>query len=277
MLARAAIQTKVACCRPLTIPSKYEVAKPKQKYKLLEAIEIIKEKVDVANAAYELDINLNIDPRMEGHELKGVFDLPHGAGNKAITVVALTTDEDLAISALQVGARFAGDLGDALTHHVIKHSDIHRVVCTTEMENIVRKPPRRGAASRLVRILKNLKMTPCLEDRTLVEPEEFVEVVKHHANGTYRRFVASKQGCVATSLGRVELHTPEQIVENMNAVLRHLYAIQPEDFGTGPIAKNKNAGKYILGIHMGNPQSGSFPLYLPDVLSEVDDISLYLG
>jgi len=176
-----------------------------------------------------------------------------------------------------VGAKFAGDLGDALTHEVIKPKYFQRVVCTTEMEDICCRTKRGSAKSRLVKTLKNLKMTPCVEDRTLVEPEEFVEVVRNHANGTFRKFLSGTNGCISTQIGRVDEHTPEQIIDNLNAVLQHLYAIQPEDFGTGPRSKNKNTGKYILGIHLGNPIAGNQPLYLPDVLSEVDDISLYLG
>jgi hypothetical protein len=72
-------------------------------------------------------------------------------------------------------------------------------------------------------------------------------------------------------------HTSEQIVENLNAVLRHLYAIQPPDFGTGKRGKKKNVGKYVLGIHLGDSRTGALPLHLPDALKEVDDVSLYLG
>jgi ribosomal protein L1 len=206
---------------------------------------------------------------MAGHHLRGVFELPHGSGKKAI-VAALTTNETLAVSALQAGAKYAGDIGDSIGRRVIEPPMFKRVVVTTEMEDACCKK-----GNPLSGLLKKHKMIPCEQDRTIVEPDEFVEVVKKHVNGTYVKFSTSSCGNIAVTVGKVDIHTSKQLAENLDSILRHLYAVQPKDFGTGPRGKRKYDGKYVIDVHLNVVGAGSYPLDLVELLCEVDKTGRY--
>ena len=236
-----------------------------------DVVNRIKEQVQAPNTSYEVNINLNIDPRIEGHRLRGVFDLPHGSGKKAI-VAALTSDENLTVSALQAGAKFAGDIGDAIARKKIQPPMFKRLIATTEMEDACCKK-----GNPLTRMLKKNNMTPCVEDRTLVGPEDFAEVVRKYVNGQYVKFTASNCGNVGITIGKADIHTSKQVAENLHSVLRTLYDIQPSDFGMGPRRQKKYHGKYVNDVHLTAKGVGSHPLDLVELLRTIDDTGRYKG
>jgi ribosomal protein L1 len=235
-----------------------------------EAAEIMSQQTDTLgfeNLAYGCNINLNLEAlsKRPSHKLRGVFDLPHGTGRK-VPVLALHNgeDQDLTVSCLLVGASFAGNLCDALTSSKILPLDYSVLVATTDMRE---ETNRRG--KRLARLLKRSNLTPNEEMKTLVEKEDLVETVKKYANGNYARFKAAQDGNVPCCLGKLAVHTPEQIKENLYEVLRHLFAIQPSDFGTGRFAQKKNRKKYVLGMHIHAKGIGSYPLDMAKVLTDL--------
>lgn len=243
----------------------------KQKYTIEQAVELINQRKYTPNCSYEVNINLNIEPLgNKTHKLRGVFDMPHPSGGRKTDILALTTNTDLAISALQRGAKYAGDLGDSVTHGVIHLEQFQRVIATNEMRTVACLKH-----SKLARKLKRNKMQPCVEDKTLVNECDFLESIEKYANNKYAKFVATEKGLIITTLGKVETHSAQQVAENLDYVLKHLYSLQPEDFGQTKYSKKKNLGKYVIGIHLTVSQVGSLPLNLEKVLGSVDDTSLY--
>jgi large subunit ribosomal protein L1 len=239
----------------------------KPHYSPKHALEMMKEKAGgKADLAYEVNINLNIDPKLPGHDLRGVFLLPHGSG-KWSNVAALTSDPDLTISALAVGAKCAGDIAPMLVNGHVPLDCIHRVVITPEFrEACCRK------SNRLAKQLKMRKLTPNKTTRTVVDPEDFVDAVFKHASGKYFKFKPTTDGIITVNVGRVGIQTVDQAIENLQEVLRHLYAMQPRDFGTGPRAKRRNKHKYVLGIHVGVNSVGTVPLDLRKTLGDYQDV-----
>jgi ribosomal protein L1 len=177
----------------------------KPHYSIAEACDLIlqQEGHDFYKLSYEVNVNLNVDPRLgEDQIIKGVFELPHPSNKKNFRVIALTTDPDLALLALQAGALYAGDLGDLLTEEFLCRNRIKMVVATQELENaVVRKSKQKS--TKLSRILKRLHLTPAPEFRTLVAPEAFIENVRRFVLGTYTRFQNDLHGNVTVALGKV--------------------------------------------------------------------------
>jgi ribosomal protein L1 len=235
-----------------------------------EAAELMSQQTDALgfeSLAYGCNINLNLEAlsKRPSHKLRGVFDLPHGTG-RTVPVLALHNGEDydLTVACLMAGASFAGNLCDAITSNKILPVDYTVLIATTDMRE---ETNRRGV--RLAKLLKRHNLTPSEEMKTLVEPENLVEAVKKYANGNYARFKAAQDGNVPCCLGKLSVHTPEQIKENLYEVLRHLFAIQPSDFGTGRFAHRKNRNKYVLGMHIHAKGIGSYPLDMAKVLTDL--------
>lgn len=250
---------------------------PQKKYGVKEAFDIIAQEADntFSPSTYVAQFNLNIDPIIKEHRLKGVLDLPHGNGKK-LEVAALTSHQDLAISALQVGAKYAGDFSkDLKDQKIVPDVDFKVLIVTTEMGDLC---VRRKQLDKhfLSKMLQKSKLTPTVKDFTLVEPANFVETVQKFANGTYARFKAAAQhGAITIPLGRVGVQTPEQVAENFEYTLKYLYSIKPESFGTGKRRKKKNIGKYVLGIQVHAKGADSLALDLTQVLGSVDNVELY--
>lgn len=205
---------------------------------------------------FTVSINLNLDPRIKGQKLKGVFDLPHGTGKKC-PVVALTFDPDLAEAALGAGAAYAGDVAKRILDNEIFWPDrFERLIATKDLENVVvfKQSP-------LARRLKRYKIVPCIEDKTLVEPEDLVVSVQKYTTGSFVPYVNDLHGNVTTRLGKVESEN-RVIIENFVQVLTNLFDTQVPVFGTGPRGKKRNIGKYVLGIHLTASKTEALPLDL---------------
>lgn len=177
----------------------------KPHYSIAEACDLIlqQEGHDFYKLSYEVNVNLNVDPRLGGDQIiKGVFELPHPTNKKNFRVIALTTDPDLALLALQAGALYAGDLGDLLTEEFLCTNRIKMVIATQELENaVVRKSKRK--CTKLSKVLRRLHLTPEPEFCTLVPPEAFIESVRRFVLGTYTRFQNDLHGNIAIALGKV--------------------------------------------------------------------------
>jgi large subunit ribosomal protein L1 len=236
-------------------------AKNKEKYSLENAIDILREKAALfehENASFSVNINLNLDPRIKGQKMRGVVDLPHGSG-KSYACVALTLDPELTEAALSAGAIYAGDIEPRILSNEIQWPKFQRLIATNDLEqNVVSK------GEKLARKLKKHKITPCVEDKTLVAPEDFVDVVRKHANGGFIMYQTDTHGNVATTIGKANFENCK-LVENFNHLLRHLFDTQSVVFGTGPRAKKKNVGKYVLGIHLTASKTSALPLDLTTI------------
>jgi ribosomal protein L1 len=234
-------------------------------YPIEAAIETLKQQcVGHDTAMLTVSVNLNLDPRIKGQKLKGVFEHPHSTG-KTCSVVAYTLDDGLAQQAVEAGAAFAGDLHDRIMSNEIQwpmHFD--RLIATHDLDTIVL--PRKilkerirqnklyhvelpESASRLAARLKRHDIVPCPEDKTLVDPVDLIRAVRGYTNGCNVPYITDLHGNVTTRIGKVVMDTTK-LVENFHSVLQHLLDTQPAVFGTGPRAKKSNVGKYVQSMHI---------------------------
>jgi ribosomal protein L1 len=243
------------------------------KYTALEAIEILREKTDHANASYILDVRLNIDPaNIQQHRLIGCFDLPHGSG-KRLKIVAFTSKKNLKEEASRAGAFLAGfdDIKRQISRcELVYRKDFHMFVASKETINTCRN------TKFLRSFLEENNLMPEKACRTLLEPNDFVQTVSAFATGKCSKFVVSKEGNMMTTIGRVDIHFPNQVLENVLYVVRTLFEMQPTDFGKGPRCKASDEGRYVLNIRMGGTvNAGGFrPLEL-DIESVLQDTANY--
>jgi ribosomal protein L1 len=254
-------------CLAIRLVGNHVIHRPN--YTALEAIEILREKTDHSNASYILDVRLNIDPtNVPNHQLIGCFDLPHGSGRKS-KIIAFTSKKKLQEEASRAGAFLVGheDIKRQISRcELIYRKDFHMLVASKEMMNTCR------TTKFLRSFLEEYNLMPQKECRTLVEPNDFAKTVSAFARGKYCKFVASKEGNIMSTVGRVDDHFPNQVLENILYVVRTLFEIQPTDFGNGPRCKASNEGRYVLNLRMGGTvNAGGFkPLEL-DVESVLQD------
>lgn len=234
--------------------------KKKEKYTLENAIDILRERAHKVHecASFSVTINLNLDPRIKNQKLLGVVDMPHGSG-KRCPCVALTLDPELGEAALRAGALYAGDIEQRILKNEIQWPKFQRLIATDDLAHVAAE---KGA--RLAKKLKKHKILPCVDDKTLVPPEDFVEVVRKYANGNLVRYQTSAHGNVSTMIGKSAFEN-DKVVENFDHLLRHLFATQPSVFGTGPRGKKKNIGKYVLGIHITASKTAALSLDLTTI------------
>jgi ribosomal protein L1 len=205
-----------------------------------------------------MHVLMNLDYRVKEHRMSGVFELPHPTG-KLRSVAVATSDLELAEAALNAGANHAGDVEPRILRNELKYPQGFDVlIATTDMAHTV------TGRSAFARRLNRYGIVPCVEFKTICEPEDLCVVVRKYAYGFINQYKTDTHGNVSTSIGRFSLQ-PSQIVENFHIVLRHLFDTQLTQFGNGPDAKKKNIGKYILGIHIVASQGDSFKLDLDSI------------
>ena len=181
--------------------------------------------------------------------------MPYTTG-KMQPVAAATLDLDLAEEALKAGANHAGDLTSRILSNEIQWpKQFQVIISTSELAHEM------TGKTKLGRKLKRHKITPSIELKTIVEPEQFCESVRKYAHGFYIPYKSDMHGNISTKLARFS-ESDEIIIANFHYVLRHLYDTQLTQFGNGPDAKKKNIGKYILKIHVVASQGDAFNLNL---------------
>jgi ribosomal protein L1 len=252
------------------------------RYTAEEAIRRIRGKIEnphYLNSSYVLTTNLNLTPPkpcdrfgktgIRGHKLRGVFDLPYSTGRK-LRVAALTVDDALTDAAIEAGALYAGEFSLQVKSGKIKLSNVQRLVATDDMQGMCRNPK-----FTLAKKLQQHNLRPSFIDRTLVDPNDFVEAVRKHAHGHFVKFSISRQGQISVPIGKILDAKVEEISENLQAVLRQVYAIQPKHFEAGRQIKEENKGKYVLDLHLSaNGVPGSLCLNLSQTLRSIDDSGL---
>jgi ribosomal protein L1 len=233
--------------------------RPKIKYTVDSSVELLKEQcASNPSSMVTMHVLMNLDYRVKAQRISGVFDLPHPTG-KLRSVAVSTLDLELAEAALNAGANHAGDVEPRILQNQIQFQrNFDVLVVTPDMAHSV------TGRSTFAKRLKRYGIVPCVEFKTICEPEEVCEVVRKYAYGFFNQYKNDAHGNVSTSIGRFSLQ-PSQIVDNFHQVLRHLFDTQLTQFGNGPDAKKKNIGKYILGIHMVASQGDSFNLDLDSI------------
>lgn len=224
---------------------------------------------------FVVDIVLNLDPKMEGQELKGVLELPHGTGIPK-KVAVLTRSQDLMQAAMEAGAARVDSEHSVLNRKLEKPKkrvgrrdlDMEVVIATTDFEKEVTKGT--GLAVRL----KRHKIIPCREHKTLVEENELIESVKKYSSGKFLAYTSNRHGHLSIAVGHVDTHEPWQLAENVDYVLKRAFAQMPYDFGlTGKNKSKKHKrGKYLLKVFFGIGSVSMRELDLAKIVPEKDEL-----
>jgi ribosomal protein L1 len=204
---------------------------------------------------------LNINPKIPGQKIKGMLELPHSLQNPVKVCVLCPRYWKKAVK--EAGALRAGEIADKLCIATIDPTKKFRFVSTTKLW-------KKYGPHGLARIMSRNRKIPTYEDFTLVDDENnLVDVVKKHVMNKYTRINNSmSKGYIWVLVGPEDMES-QKIVENLYSVLRHLDAVKPNDFGTGPKAKEKNRGKYFLKLQLGLTEMGTFDLDMKHIMKEL--------
>lgn len=184
-----------------------------QVYSLSQACALLKEiSFTKFDATVELHVNLGVDPRKANQMIRGVVTLPNGTG-KVVRVLALCTP-DKEEEAKAAGADYAG-LDEYIEKIKAGWTDIDVIVCT---------PSVMAKVGALGKILGPRGLMP--NPKTGTVTMDIASAVKDVKAGKID-FKVDKTGIVHCAVGKVSF-TPEQIYENVKAVLSAIAKLKPQ-------------------------------------------------
>ena len=175
----------------------------------------------------ELYAHLTVDPRKSDQMVRGTLQLPHGSG-KTVRVIVFTENPEEAISA---GADKAG-LDDLIDEVSKGWLDFDVAISTTSAMKNVRK---------VARVLGPRGLMPNPKSGTVTD--DIVEGLRLVKAGRVE-FKMDKTANVAVVVGKRSF-TPEQIVENTEAVIHALTEARPKSA----------SGKFIKSLALSSTMS----------------------
>ncbi|CAL57372.1 Ribosomal protein L1, 2-layer alpha/beta-sandwich [Ostreococcus tauri] len=174
----------------------------------------------------ELAVHLGVDPKRSDMIVRGAVRLPNGTG-KTVRVAAFAEGES-AEAARAAGASVVGgaELVDAIKEGGSGAIDFDKAVATPGMMSKLKE---------VARVLGPRGLMPNPKVGTVTT--EIAEAVREQLGGRVE-FRAEKNAIVHTMVGKVNFED-EQLVENISAVYRELWALRPKGKGA------PNASKYV--------------------------------
>lgn len=200
---------------------------------------------DRMDETIELALNLNLDPKKPGQALRGSVLLPNGSGKK-ISCIVFTSDPALQDAALQAGALHAGgtELLDRIAQGEIP-INFQRSLATTEMMTPLSKS--------IARILGPRGLMPNAKTGTLVSPADLPSVLETQLAGKEVPYRTDREGIIHTIVGKGSFGT-EKLLENIEAVMKKLFAVKPEFYGKDRKKKVGKGAKYLLRASISSTQ-----------------------
>ncbi len=181
-----------------------------KRYSLEQAVDLAKKTSHVKfDAAVELHVNLNVDPRQADQNVRDSLVLPAGTG-KTVRVAVLSDD---AAAAKSAGADKAG-VDDLLADLEREKMDFDVLIATPNLM------PRLGKYARLLGprgLMPNPKSGTVTTDVNKAVAEAKAGRVEYRVDSS---------GIVHLSVGRVSF-TDEQLIQNLQALLGNLRANRP--------------------------------------------------
>ncbi len=215
-------------------------------YPLDEAVKLVRE---LASAKFpetvDAAIRLGVDPRKADQMIRGSTILPHGTGKKIkVLVFARTPEEEK--EAKEAGADYVGfeDLIEKIKSGWI---DFDAVVATPDVMPQVAK---------LGKILGPKGLMPSPKTGTVTK--DVGRVVRELKRGRVE-FRVDKTGNIHVPIGKVTFE-PEQIKENLLALVQELLNLKPQSF----------KGTYIKAIHISPTMGPSVQIDVNDVLRTLE-------
>lgn len=199
----------------LTKNQKAVVAKydPSKLYEISEACGLLKDITFTKfDASVELAVNLGVDPRKANQMVRGVVTLPNGTGKVTRVLVLCTPDKEN--EAKEAGADYVG-LDDYIEKIKGGWTDVDVIICT---------PSVMAKVGPIGRILGPRGLMP--NPKTGTVTMDIASAVKDVKAGKID-FKVDKTGIVHCAVGKVSF-TPEQIYENVKAVLSAIAKLKPQ-------------------------------------------------
>jgi len=211
----------------------------------------------------EICLNLNVDPRQPGQNLRGSVLLPHGTGKKdAGTFVVFTADSSVADHLresvggnVEVGGE---ELADRLFDGELAVTSIDRAIASQDMMAYLSR--------KVARLLGPRGLMPNAKVGTLVSSPDKLEPLlkKLDSSLPYR---TDKEGIINLGIGKANLGQ-SKLMDNLEAVLEALDEAKPDSYGKskkkgkkkGKTKGGGKGGKYILSAYFSATQGGSVKL-----------------
>mmetsp|Transcript_20727 Transcript_20727/g.31188 ORF Transcript_20727/g.31188 Transcript_20727/m.31188 type:complete len:311 (-) Transcript_20727:174-1106(-) len=201
----------------------------------------------------ELALNLNLDPRKPGQNLRGSVLLPNGTGkSRTKKILVFTTSSEvgdslraLGISDLEVGE---ADLLERIVDGDLPVTTIERIIASQDMMGQIQKKAARLLGPR--GLMPNSKMG------TLVPSPDELEPLLNELEKS-RPYRTDKEGIVHVAIGKGSMGE-QKLMENLGAVIKEIYESKPESYGKskkGSKSKASSKGQYVLRAHLGATQS----------------------
>lgn len=192
------------------VVAKYDSSKL---YEISEACGLLKDITFTKfDASVELAVNLGVDPRKANQMVRGVVTLPNGTGKVTRVLVLCTPDKEN--EAKEAGADYVG-LDEYIEKIKGGWTDVDVIICT---------PSVMAKVGPIGRILGPRGLMP--NPKTGTVTMDIASAVKDVKAGKID-FKVDKTGIVHCAVGKVSF-TPEQIYENVKAVLSAIAKLKPQ-------------------------------------------------
>jgi large subunit ribosomal protein L1 len=161
----------------------------------------------------EVHVRTNLDPRKADQQLRGTVLLPHGTG-KQVRILVFAEGEDARL-AQEAGADYVG--GEDLAKQIEGG--------WMEFDVAMATPPMMRVVGRLGRVLGPRGLMPSPKAGTVVNGQDLPRVIEETRQGRVE-FRLDKTANIHVGVGKVSF-SPEQIVDNVNALLEAVQSNRP--------------------------------------------------
>jgi large subunit ribosomal protein L1 len=161
----------------------------------------------------EVHVRTGLDPRKADQQLRGTVLLPHGTG-KQVRILVFAEGEDARL-AQEAGADYVGseDLAKQIEGGWM------------DFDVAMATPPMMRVVGRLGRVLGPRGLMPSPKAGTVVNGQDLPRVIQETRQGRVE-FRLDKTANIHVGVGKVSF-TPEQIVDNLNALLEAVQSNRP--------------------------------------------------
>ncbi len=185
-----------------------------RQYDKLTAAQLLKEASFAKfDETVEAHMRTGLDPRKADQQLRGTVLLPHGTGKKVRILVFAEGDD--ARMAEEAGADFVGS------------EDVAKRIQEgwMDFDVAIATPPMMRVVGRLGRVLGPRGLMPSPKAGTVVNGPDLGRVIEETRQGRVE-FRLDKTANLHVGIGKVSF-APEQIVDNLNALLEAVQANRP--------------------------------------------------
>lgn len=217
-----------------------EFAVPDALAQLVQDASQRRKKTEDFHETIELSLNLNLDPRKPGQALRGSLTLPHGTGKK-VNLLVLSDDAAVQAKCQELGVTCGGrQLVQDVKDGNVAVDSYERALATPDV-----------SLSSVARLLGPRGLMPNAKSRTLLSPDELVNILEDQVSGKEVLYRTEKNGIVHIPVGKANMST-EALLENVGSCLQGIHQVKPDAYGKGK-KPSKNA-KYLLRAHLSTTQ-----------------------